>query len=41
MHGVNTHDPNTEKQKIAYNDNDDDMEAELDHDDDNVANDYE
>ena len=38
MHNVNILDPNTEKRKITYNDNDDDMEAELDHDDDNVAN---
>ena len=41
MHDVDIHYPNTEKRKITYHDNDDDMEAELDHDDDNVANDYE
>ena len=39
-HDVDVHDPNSEKWKITYNNNDDDMEAELDHDDDNVANDY-
>ena len=33
-HDIDIHDPNTAKPKIAYNDNDDDMEAELHHDDD-------
>ena len=33
-HNIDVHDPNTAKRKIAYNDNDDDMEAELQHDDD-------